>query len=117
MDRAKCDDEVFSQGVPVLLIDGRSAAVERWVAAVAAQATARLDWHYSGGVAQVLHLGDDAARARVEAAIDALADTLDGGILQRLEPGAPGLFRAGVSESPAGSTFVFYEGGSSSTFA
>lgn len=111
-----CDHEIFEQGKPIALIDGSSNAVERWVKAVAVKADARLDWHYSGGVAQVLHLGDAESWARTEAAIDLLESSLNGTIMRRLPAGAPGLYRRGVTPVPDGAIAGFYDGGDSSTY-
>jgi hypothetical protein len=88
-----CDRKIFREGQPIVLVDGSSNAVENWVQAVAKRADARVDWHYSGGVAQVLFLGDADERARVEKAILALAPELNGTVLQRLAPGDPGRTR------------------------
>jgi hypothetical protein len=108
-----CDPEIFQNGEPVVLLTGSSNAIETWVRAVAAAAEARVDWHYSGGVAQVLHLGDPASRARVEAAITQLENLLEGDnyIMRRLPPGAAGLYRQGVTSAPEGAIAAFYEGG------
>ncbi len=110
------DPDIFANGEPVVLLDARSNATEQWVQAVAEAADARLDWHYSGGVAQVLHLGDAESRSRVEAAITALEGSLSGRILKRLPVGAQGLYRRGVTDAPKGAIAGFYEGGDSSTF-
>ncbi len=78
-----CDPDIFEHGTPVVVLDGSSNAIERWVKMVAATAGAAVDWHYVGGRARVLHLGDDASRARVYAAIDDLEPQLQGAVLQR----------------------------------
>jgi hypothetical protein len=91
-DPEDCDEEVFEKGKGVCVVDGRSNAVERWVKSVAEKANARVDWHYSGGRANVLHLGDDASRQRVLNAIDELGGKLDGRILS---VDGPALYRAG----------------------
>ena len=59
-----CAPDIFANGESMAALDARSTPAERWVQAVAALAGAQLDWHYSGGVAHVLHLGDSASRAR-----------------------------------------------------
>ena len=92
-----CNPEIFKKGEPIALLDASSNAVERWVQAVAVAADARLDWHYSAGVAQVLHLGDVDSRARAEAAITQLEATLEGSVLRRLSLGHPGIFRSGAN--------------------
>ncbi len=76
-----CDPEIFKNGKGVCVIDGSSNAVERWVQLVAKKANAKVDWHYSGGRANVLHLGDEKSRYRVLIAIVELEDTLKGRIL------------------------------------
>lgn len=98
----RCDQEIFENGQPVVALDARSEAAEKWVCAVAKEANASVDWHYSGGIAQVLHLGNDESRARVEAAIDKLSHKLDGTIMRRFSKEEQGLFRAGVTETPDG---------------
>lgn len=102
----RCDPEIFAHGESIAAVDGRSEAVERWVQALARAADARLDWHYSGGVANVLHMGDAESRARVERAIDASAGTLDGRILRRYTAGEHGLYRVGVDPVPGGALGV-----------
>ncbi len=76
-----CEQEIYSNGKIVCVVDGRSNAVERWVKAVAQESNARVDWHYCGGRAHVLHLGNEQSRERVMAAIENLKDLLDGQIL------------------------------------
>jgi hypothetical protein len=69
-----CDDEIHEKGNLVVLLDGGTKAVENWVQTVADKAQARLDWHYRGSLARVLHLGDEASRRRVEAAIKEMGE-------------------------------------------
>lgn len=94
----ECDEEIFKRGEPIAALDGRANAVERWVKAVAAKAEARVDWHYSGGRAQVLHLGDSESRERVMQAVHALEPELDGQILKLFRAGDAGLWRNGVTQ-------------------
>ena len=91
-DPPPCDPEIFKKGTGVCIIDGSSNAVERWVQAVAKKANAKVDWHYSGGRANVLHLGDNKSRQRVLKAIKELEPELKGRILS---VGGPALYRAG----------------------
>ncbi len=95
-----CDQEIFRKGQAVAAINGSSNAVERWVKAVAKKARARVDWHYSGGIAQVLHLGDRESRARVYAAMRELEPKLKGTLLQVYLPSEKGLHRADVTQTP-----------------
>lgn len=112
-----CDPRIFQDGKPVAILDARSNAAERWVKAVAARAQAQVDWHYSGGIAQVLHLGDDKSRDRVMRAIQELAGSLDGTLMKSdFGPNDGGLYREDVTLMPPGAIAAYYEGGTSSTF-
>ncbi len=84
--RPPCDPEIYEHGQPVALLSASDAAIEQWVRCVASLAKARLDWHYNGGFARVLHLGDEESRARVEDAVTQLQDALDGSIVDRYRP-------------------------------
>ena len=97
-DPAPCNPEIFKKGRGVCVIDGSSNAVERWVQSVAKKANAQVDWHYSGGRANVLHLGDDASRQRVLNAINELEGKLKGRILS---VDGPALYRNGVEDPDA----------------
>lgn len=104
----RCDREVFDNGVSLLAIDGWAKDVEPWVQKIAKHSGQRVDWHYSGGVAHVLVLGD---HAKAMASVDALAKELvwvdtdeerfkgserrNPRIMRRYEPEDRGLYRAG----------------------
>lgn len=88
-----CNPEVFKNGKGVCVLSGNSNAIEDWVRKVAGKARANVDWHFSGGRANVLHLGDDESRKRVLNVIDELAGELEG---QILSVGGPALYRANV---------------------
>jgi len=96
----KCNQEIFQSGKSVAALDARSADAEAWVQAVAQSANARLDWHYSGGMANVLHLGDAESRERVIQTIEEMRANLNGTILRLYTENDQGLYRAGVSELP-----------------
>ena len=68
-----CKKKIFEEGELVCMLEGSSNRVERWVKRVAKKAKAQVDWHYAGGRAMVLHLGDTASRYRTMAAIKELA--------------------------------------------
>jgi len=97
-DPARCNPNIFKKGRGVCVVDGSSNAVERWVQSVAKKANAQVDWHYSGGRANVLHLGDDASRQRVLNAINELEGELKGRILS---VDGPALYRNGVEDPDA----------------
>tara|TARA_R110002110_G_scaffold26350_10_gene97009 strand:+ start:78 stop:437 length:360 start_codon:yes stop_codon:yes gene_type:complete len=58
----KCDREVFEKGSSVFIADtgttGGARIFEGWVQLIARESKQRVDWHYSGGVASVLYLGN-----------------------------------------------------------
>jgi hypothetical protein len=76
-----CNSKIFKKGVMVASLDGSSNAVERWVRAVACLAKAQVDWHYAGGRAIVLHLGNKASLQRTLDAMQELKPSLKGGVL------------------------------------
>ncbi|MDO8577254.1 MAG: hypothetical protein Q7R55_00025 [Candidatus Wildermuthbacteria bacterium] len=90
-----CNPDIFKRGKGVCVVDGRPNDVERWVKAIAKKADAKVDWHYSGGRANVLHLGKDKSRQRVLNAINELAGELKGTILS---VGGPALYRNRVED-------------------
>ena len=95
---APCNPDIFKKGRGVCVVDGSSNAVERWVQSVAKKANAQVDWHYSGGRANVLHLGDDESRQRVLNAINELEGELKGRILS---VDGPALYRNGIEDPDA----------------
>lgn len=106
-----CNPKIFKKGKLIVALDAGAEAAEEWVQSVAKKAKASVDWHYSGGIANVLYLGNEKVRERVNRAIDELADFLDGRILNRFGSEDPGLYRKGVTEAPEGAMAVFYEPG------
>ena len=106
-----CDSEVFKHGVSVCTVYGTTPQVEAWVRTLAEKANARLDWHFSGGIANVLMLGDEAMRNRVEHWIPRAPFLCIEGIhtkesrpcVMRVTPrGAHGPYRQGVTPMPDG---------------
>jgi hypothetical protein len=73
-DPTPCDQEIFQKGRHVGMLAGPgSNAIERWVRGVAERSGQRVDWHFFGGRANVLCIGDiDAARREFDASIPAL---------------------------------------------
>lgn len=115
----QCDEEIFRDGESIAIVEKGmlpAEAVERWLEAVRADSSSKLDWHYSGGMAHMLHLGDADSRQRAEIALRE-HDGLDGIRLVRIIPaGASGLYRGGVTPVPEGAIAAAYEGGNSSSF-
>lgn len=89
-----CDPEVFKTGAPIALADCRMHAMEAWVALVRESSGQRVDWHYSGGIAQVLFLGD---RGKVRDAIRLHESAFGGEWVKVIAEGEPGLYRARVT--------------------
>ena len=100
----RCNVEIFQKGKPVASIDGKPADVELWVQKVAQLSGQRVDWHYSGGRAHILCLGDHSA---VRSAVEELESKLNGRILDLFDEGEPGLYRADVSWKPPGAMTAF----------
>ena len=100
MSNPPCDENVFKNGSPIFLAStgptGGALIFEEWVVAAREVCQQPLDWHYSGGIAQVLFLGDRAA------VVDALQSRPlpDGMSGQMLEVDHGGRARAGVNWPP-----------------
>jgi hypothetical protein len=120
-----CDDEVFKKGKSIVALDAASEHAEEWVQAVAKSSGQRVDWHYSGGIANVLFLGD---RAKVMAAIEAMPKP---GRMKKGYDGKPtpavrimrvygdeetGLYRQGVTPAPEGAIAGFMDIDGSTSF-
>lgn len=84
-DPPPCDPEIFENGKTVCIAHASSNVMERWVLAIAAKANARVDWHFYGGRANILHLGDAESRRRVLDAINELIPELNGQILRKYD--------------------------------
>lgn len=95
MDR--CDDEVFKKGQSLAALDARSTDAEAWVREVAAKSGQRVDWHYSGGIAHVLVLGD---HAKALEAAKAMPPTDAVRVMRWYSTGDAGCYRSGVSPAP-----------------
>lgn len=76
-----CNPDIYKNGKTVCILSGSSNAIERWVQSVAQKAGAQVDWHYIGGRANVLHLGDEESHQRVLDAIEELKGTVPGQIM------------------------------------
>jgi len=78
-DPPPCNCTVFDKGKTVIVVATRGAcAFERWVKEVQDLSGQQVDWHYFGGRAFVLYLGDFAT---VVATIAELKQSLPGDIL------------------------------------
>ena len=111
-----CDSEIFQRGAPVCLVTGPSNAVERWVHDLHVLSDSRVDWHYSGGIAQVLHLGDPASRRRVYESFQRMPLHPGVRLIKIFDADERGLYRANVTEAPADARVAMYDGGGESTY-
>jgi hypothetical protein len=102
------DPEIFRHGKSLLAADTYECSAdgfEAWVVALRSASGQRVDWHCSGGVAQVLVLGD------FEKAQQAVRDVpCPGRIMRLFEPSAAGLYRGGVTTVPEGTLGGFFDG-------
>lgn len=99
-----CNPDIFKHGSPVFLLDARSLPAENWVQDLAKKTGVRMDWHYSGGIAQVLFLGTEEDRAR----IIEQAKPSKGVRIMRIIASGGGIYRAGVDTLPDDIIGVFY---------
>ncbi len=73
---APCKPDIFKNGHSIVVLDGCSYRVEQWVKAVAKESGQPVDWHYTGGRANVLYLGDyDKIQAAIKTLTPELAKT------------------------------------------
>src|SRR5512135_41321 len=115
-----CNADVFKNGHGICALDACSQRAEEWVQSVAKESGQKVDWHYSGGIANVLFIGDyDKVLAAIKKLEPELAKTpiCTGGCrcsgnqhspgrLMRIFPAdAHGLYRAG-DELPDGAVGV-----------
>jgi hypothetical protein len=68
-----CNQNVFKNGHSIATLDACMHRAETFVQAVAKESGQPVDWHYSGGIANVLYLGDF---DKVKAAFDKLTPML-----------------------------------------
>lgn len=93
----KCDADVFKNGLSLAALDARSGPAQQWVDEVARTSGQRVDWHYSGGVAHVLVLGD---HAKAMDAVRAMPPCDGVRVMRVFERHDAGCYRAGVTLMP-----------------
>jgi len=59
-----CASDVFQDGETICVLDANPVTAEWWTQEVAKRSETRMDWHYAGGRANVLLLGNNADRLR-----------------------------------------------------
>jgi hypothetical protein len=109
-----CDGEVFKHGESLLACDTHGCGAmgfEEWVKRIREDSGQRVDWHYSGGIAHVLYIGDP---YKVTAAI--MKVPCPARIMREYKLGEPGLYRNGVTVTPEGAIAGYYDGGPGSGF-
>jgi hypothetical protein len=114
-----CDKDVFTSGKPLMAANTwypednpiRADGFEKWVQKIAKESGQKVDWHYSGGIAQVLYLGD---KDKILEACEKFPCPAQ--VMRWFETADPGLYRNGVTPTPENAIGAFYEGGRGSTF-
>ena len=101
----RCDSKVFKSGTTILTADTHECGAtgfEEWVVAVRKASGQPVDWHYSGGIANMLFLGD---KEKVVAAIQSIpcSANIRQEYFDRLPPP---IYREGVSPVPRGTIAV-----------
>ena len=59
-----CNSNIFKNGKEICSVIGNPNDIEYWVKSIAKKSNARVDWHCTGGIGRILHLGDDKNRQR-----------------------------------------------------
>lgn len=109
----QCNQEIFTKGKPLLLADTyecSAAGFEVWIQNLAKQSGQKIDWHYSGGIAQVLFIGD---RDKI---FETMKTIKCPAIIMRIIESGEGLYRQGITETPDNVIAGFYAGGDETTF-
>jgi hypothetical protein len=86
-----CDGEIFTFGVSLLAADTSDCGAvgfDPWVAEIARISGQRVDWHFSGGIAHVLFLGD-----RTKVVTAARIIPCPARVMRWFKEGDPGLYR------------------------
>lgn len=117
LDPRRCNDDVFRQGRPLAVIDGKSRSINYLVEGIIRRTTAQLDWHRSGGRGQILVLGTDEERSQAEAILKQIIPRYKVEIIKIFSPNDTGLHRRGATPTPTDAVAGFYEDGEpASTF-
>ena len=101
---ARCNQKVFKDGSTVALLDARADPAEAWVTEVAKRSNQPVDWHYSGGIVNVLFLGD---RQKVINAIRSMPEQSGVRVMSVYSDKVNGPYREGVTEMPEGAVASF----------
>ena len=59
-----CNREIFEKGESICVLDTKPDIAEEWVKDVAKRSGTKIDWHYFGGRANILMLGDEYDKRR-----------------------------------------------------
>jgi hypothetical protein len=85
-----CDREIFKNGKGICSFHARTFITEPWVVSVREESGQRVDWHMSGGMCNVLYIGD---YGKVRAAVEKLLPALVAACKENGYPSGPELFR------------------------
>lgn len=108
---ANANPKVFEKGTPIFQLHGpRPWMIETWLRDC--DTPKKLDWHFSGGIAQVLSLDPDKHTEHLRKTVPALRAACElgqekhsCGLLELVET-REGRFRAGVDEVPPGTVAI-----------
>lgn len=64
-----CDPEIFSKGEGICILDAPSWPMEHWVQRLSEKSGEKLDWHYMGGRAILMHIGTVRSHRKVQQVI------------------------------------------------
>lgn len=93
-----CDPKIFMEGAPICTFSASPRDIEDWIEKVRRESGQQVDWHFSGGYAQVLFIGK---YRKVKAAIEKLRPELkDAEQFVLLPKDARGRYRRGVMAPP-----------------
>jgi len=107
-----CDREVFRKGRSIMACDTgtaecRAEDFEAWIVSVRRRLPkgSGIDWHYFGGVANVLALGD---REAVLDAVGGMMSSCPASVMRWVGEGEIGPHRSGVTPAPQGAMGASY---------
>jgi hypothetical protein len=112
-----CNPKVFKEGQSIMACDTsdcRSQGFEAWIVSIRETLPkgCEIDWHYSGGIANVLCLGD---REVILRAVHEKMDECPARVMRWVGEDEFGPYRKDVSPAPEGAIAGSYDPGSGAT--
>ena len=94
----QCDSIIFQNGSSIAVFDAGSKEMEEFVSKIRGISKQQVDWHYSGGRANLLFIGK---RKKVEEAIKSLLPEFKGTLLNWTPQESKGPYRSSM-KAPEG---------------